>query len=49
MVRVNFPPYLFELDLAHAIDSRASIAAVGEGLVKFTLIKVCLCILPVAW
>ncbi len=39
-LKVNFPPYLFELDLLHPIDHQASIASVGNGVVKFTLAKV---------
>ncbi|KAL5038086.1 hypothetical protein RTP6_005435 [Batrachochytrium dendrobatidis] len=38
-IKINFPPFFFELDLESTIDSQASIASVGNGMVVFTLVK----------
>jgi len=38
-IKVNFPPYFFEVDLLHAVDHLAAKAAVGNGLVNFQLPK----------
>ncbi|KAJ8323797.1 hypothetical protein O5D80_007682 [Batrachochytrium dendrobatidis] len=38
-IKINFPPFFFELDLENTIDSQASIASVGNGMVVFTLVK----------
>ncbi|KAI9140358.1 hypothetical protein BKA69DRAFT_521024 [Paraphysoderma sedebokerense] len=39
-VKINYPPYLFELDLLHDIDDESSIASIGNDCVKFELQKV---------
>ena len=36
-IQVNFPPYIFEADLLHAVDDVSSTATVGDGKVKFIL------------
>jgi len=38
-IKVNFPPYIFEADLLHAVDDVSSTATVGDGKVKFILKK----------
>nr|KAJ3418417.1 Dynein assembly factor 4, axonemal [Polyrhizophydium stewartii] len=38
-IKVSFPPYFFELDLAHAIDPHASVATVRPDAVTFELVK----------
>ncbi|KAJ3300077.1 Dynein assembly factor 4, axonemal [Borealophlyctis nickersoniae] len=38
-IKVNFPPYLFEIDLFAPIDADAAVATVGDGYVKFVLPK----------
>ncbi|KAJ3044803.1 Dynein assembly factor 4, axonemal [Rhizophlyctis rosea] len=38
-IKVNFPPYFFELNLYAAVESESAVAAVGNGCVKFTLTK----------
>jgi dyslexia susceptibility 1 candidate gene 1 protein len=38
-IKINYPPYFFELDLAHEINSEESSASVGEGKVVFQLLK----------
>jgi len=38
-IKVNFPPYFFEVDLLHAVDHISAKAAVGNGLVDFKLPK----------
>eukprot|EP00052_Salpingoeca_macrocollata_P026289 m.243579 g.243579 ORF g.243579 m.243579 type:complete len:373 (-) comp22550_c1_seq1:41-1159(-) len=39
LVKVNFPPYLFEVDLFAAVDDEASTAVIGNSTVDFTLTK----------
>lgn len=39
-IKINFPPYFFELDLWGKIDSESSVASVGDGKVLFSLVKV---------
>ena len=39
-LKVNSPPFFFELDLKFPIDSEESLASLGENCVKFTLKKV---------
>eukprot|EP00842_Homolaphlyctis_polyrhiza_P003918 jgi/Hompol1/4527/HPOL_000940-RA len=39
-IKINFPPFFFELDLAHSIDPDASVASVGNNTVTFKLVKV---------
>ncbi|EDQ90088.1 uncharacterized protein MONBRDRAFT_31996 [Monosiga brevicollis MX1] len=38
-VKVNAPPFLFEVDLFAAIDDGASKAVIGNGVAVFTLVK----------
>ncbi|KAI8822538.1 uncharacterized protein EV422DRAFT_524364 [Fimicolochytrium jonesii] len=38
-VKVNFPPYFFELDLAHEVDSENAVATIGNGCAKLELPK----------
>lgn len=44
-IKANYPPYFFELDLAHEIDSEASNASVGNNEILFELVKIS----PGAW
>ena len=39
-IKINYPPFFFELDLYATIDEAASVATVGEGYIRFKLIKV---------
>ncbi|KAL7750381.1 hypothetical protein RI367_004154 [Sorochytrium milnesiophthora] len=39
-VKVNRPPYIFELDLPHAIDHETSAVSIADGVVMFNLAKV---------
>ncbi|KAJ3204451.1 Dynein assembly factor 4, axonemal [Entophlyctis luteolus] len=39
-IKINFPPFFYEADLAHLIDPDDSEAIVGNGCVKFSLKKV---------
>lgn len=39
-IKVNFPPYFFQLDLLHPVDSETSTCTVGNGTVVFQLVKV---------
>eukprot|EP00911_Craspedida_sp_UC1_P001640 UC1_evm1s1244 len=38
-IKVNFRPYIFEVDLLNTIDDHASTAVIGNGTVKFSLVK----------
>eukprot|EP00730_Choanoeca_flexa_P001413 TRINITY_DN10624_c0_g1_i6.p1 TRINITY_DN10624_c0_g1~~TRINITY_DN10624_c0_g1_i6.p1 ORF type:complete len:364 (+),score=74.96 TRINITY_DN10624_c0_g1_i6:65-1156(+) len=38
-VKINFPPFFFEVDLFETIDHQSSTASIGNGLARFTLIK----------
>ncbi|EGD77215.1 hypothetical protein PTSG_08307 [Salpingoeca rosetta] len=38
-IKVNFPPFLFELDLLHPIDEAESKAVISKGVAKFQLKK----------
>ncbi|KAJ3163769.1 Dynein assembly factor 4, axonemal [Geranomyces variabilis] len=38
-VKINFPPYLFELDLHDKVDGEAAVATIGNGCAKLELPK----------
>lgn len=38
-LKINFPPYFFQLDLAHAVDVDKSKCTIGNGLAVMQLIK----------
>ncbi|KAJ3397413.1 hypothetical protein HDU80_009562, partial [Chytriomyces hyalinus] len=39
-IKINFPPFFYETDLLHQVDTEDSEAVVGDGCVKFNLRKV---------
>ncbi|KAI8827588.1 hypothetical protein BJ741DRAFT_629778 [Chytriomyces cf. hyalinus JEL632] len=39
-IKINFPPFFYEADLLHQVDTEDSEAVVGDGCVKFNLRKV---------
>lgn len=44
-LKINYPPYFYELDLPHAIDAHNSVSKVGNGTIICELLKVN----PVLW
>lgn len=38
-LKINFPPYFFQLDLAHAVDAENSKCTIGNGIAVMHLVK----------
>ena len=38
-LKINFPPYFYQLDLAHSVDSEQSKCSIGNGLAVINLVK----------
>eukprot|EP00049_Salpingoeca_infusionum_P003123 m.63798 g.63798 ORF g.63798 m.63798 type:complete len:104 (-) comp11966_c0_seq2:177-488(-) len=38
-IKVNFPPFVFEVDLLHAVDDEQSKATIQGGTITFELLK----------
>lgn len=38
-LKINFPPYFFQLDLAHSVDAENSKCTIGNGVAVINLVK----------